>query len=76
MNRFFRPSYAPRLSKSSGSARVCKLLIISKLRAAGSVFSVTMAMIDSDQFRAAGKGSFLPTIVAEQTEDRLNDISF
>ena len=50
MNRFWRPSYTPGLVKISGSTVVCRVLIISKLRAAGSVISGAMTAIDGDQW--------------------------
>lgn len=55
MNKFLRPSYAPGLAKSTGSTCVCKVLIISKLRAAGSGLSGKITMVDGDQ-RDTGAG--------------------
>ena len=49
MNKFLRPSYAPGLAKTCGSTSVCKLLIISKLRAAGSGLSGKMTVMDDDK---------------------------
>ena len=49
MNRFLRPSYAPGLAKTWGSTSVCKVLIISKLRAAGRGLSGKMTMMGGDQ---------------------------
>ena len=51
MNRLLRPSYTPGLAKSSGSIVVCRALIISELRAAGSGISGRMTTIDGDQQR-------------------------
>jgi hypothetical protein len=51
MNRLPHPSYTPCLAKSSGSTVVCRVLIISELRATGSGISGKMTAIDGDQQR-------------------------
>lgn len=75
IKRFLRPSYAPGLAKTSGSTVVCRVLIISKLRAAGSGLSGKMTVIDGDQ-RCTGVERIMLTHYGWQNQRRTNSVHF
>lgn len=68
-NMFFRPSYTPRGVKTLGAMTVCIVLMISKLRAAGSVFSegemtaATMSYVETNDQKKENTDPLLVTKV-------------